>query len=122
MGAALDYTEKTLGGQLLEQETNPSISTTPVVVVSNNPDRVALAVVNLGAGNVFMALNNTPSASVGLLLGASGGSVTLNLRDDLTLPSRQWSAVCPSGGPSILEVIEYIIIPPPDETFLPVQK
>ena len=108
MGAALDFTVKQLGGLVLEQESNPSISTSPVVVVPNNPDRVALVMVNLGAGNVFVSLANVPSASAGIFLGASGGSVTLNVRDDMTLPSRQWSAICPAGGPSVLEVIEYI--------------
>lgn len=108
MGAALDYTVAQLGGPVLEQESNPSISTSPVQVVPNNADRVGLVVVNLGAGNVFMSLGNTPSVSVGIFLGANGGSTSLTVRDDFTLPSRQWTAICPAGGPSVLEVIEYI--------------
>lgn len=108
MGAALDFVIASWGGLVLEQETNPTISTTPSVVVPNNPDRVALVVLNIGAGTVFMSLSNTPSANAGIFLGANGGAVTMNVRDDGTLPSRQWSAVCPTGGPLVLEVIEYI--------------
>lgn len=108
MGAALQYTQKELGGPVIENETNPSISTSPVIIAVNSADRVGLVVVNLGAGNVFMSLSNIPSAGVGIFLAANGGSTSLTVRDDFTLPSRQWTAICPAGGPSILEVIEYV--------------
>lgn len=113
-GAARFGTEVLLGGPCRETESNPTIQTTPTVVVKGNPDRVGLIIINLGANDVFIALNNTVSTTNGIKLPNSGGNVTMTLRDDFTLPSREWDGIA-SGGTSavyVLEEIQDVNLPP----------
>lgn len=70
-----------------------TIATTPTKVVDNNPEAVQLTIINLGAEDVYLRPANNPSTKAGILLLASGGSVSLNVRDDGMLPGRQWYGV-----------------------------
>lgn len=106
-GAARWWTENQFGGPTRENETNPNIQTTATIVVKNNPDRVGLIIVNLGANDVYIALNNGVSSTNGIKLPASGGNVTMTVRDDFTLPAREWDGIG-NGGASLVYVLEEI--------------
>ena len=107
IGAAMQFTEKELGGPVVETENVVAVDSTPVRLVAGNGDRVGLVVINLGAANAYVALSSVPSSSLGLLLGSTGGNMALTVRDDFTLTSREWWAVVPAGGPCNLYVLEY---------------
>lgn len=107
IGAALQYSEQQLGGPVVEVDSTTSVSVTPLLLVKGNGDRVGLVMVNLGAGDVFVAPNSGVGGTVGIRLGANGGNLTMTLKDDFTLQTREWYAVCPSGGPSNVYVIDY---------------
>lgn len=63
------------------------------VLVRRNPARLALIVINLSANTVVIAPDRDVSTTRGIQISANGGSVTLNVNDDFTLPSLEWWVV-----------------------------
>lgn len=106
--AARRFTEEELGGPCTEVESNPlAVTTAGIQAAIGNGDRVGLFIMNLGTNPVFVGLNRGVSASNGILLPPSGGFVSQSVRDDFTLPSREWSAIS-TGGSSQLYVLEIV--------------
>lgn len=108
-GAAAQFTAAQLGGPTSEKETVVATGATPVTACGNDPDRVGLVIINLGANTVYAALAGNPSASLGIILNSNGGSLTLNVRDDYSLSTREWSVSSPAGASSVyvLELRRY---------------
>jgi len=106
--AALLFTEQELGGPCTEVESNPLVlSTAPSVIAAGNGDRVGLIIMNLGPQNAYVGLVNNVSSTTGIFLPSGGGSISLTVRDDFTLPARSWSAIG-NGGSTQLYVLEII--------------
>jgi hypothetical protein len=105
--AALLFTEQELGGPCLENESNPTIDTTATTVINGSGDRVGLVMINLGSNNVYVAISSNVSPTNGILLAANGGLLTMTVRDDFTLPSRNWWGIA-QGGTSSLYVLEIV--------------
>lgn len=105
MGAALDWLRKEYGGFLEEVETTVPTTAVPVAATVNDPDCLALVFVNFGAQNISLALAQNAPAGSGVTLTSAGGVVSLDVRDDLTLPSRAWFASS-AGGASTLYVLK----------------
>ena len=106
IGAALSYWRDLFGGVAVENENTISVSTSVLSAINGNGDRMGLLLMNLGSANSFVAISSAVSATFGVLLGANGGFIAMNVRDDFTLQTRQWWAVCPAGGPSTLYTLE----------------
>jgi len=106
-GAARTYTDGQLGGPTLDIISNPSILVTVTSVVQNSPDRVGLIIFNTGANDIYISILATVSTTFGIRLPANTGAVTMNVRDDFTLPSQPWYAVA-SGGTSVITVVETV--------------
>ncbi len=65
--------------------TNPvttTVLTTKVEILKNNPDRLAYTVVNLTAYDVHVTFDREPTTTRGILISASGGSLTLTAIED----------------------------------------
>jgi hypothetical protein len=107
VGAARAYAEKIFGGPLTEQETNPTCGISATVLIDGNGDRVGLVIVNQGANNVFISTGPAPSTTNGILLSSSGGSVTMDVTKDFTLPTRRWYGIA-NGGTSAMYVLEIL--------------
>jgi hypothetical protein len=62
---------------------------------------------NNGATDVFIGLDSATSTSNGIRLSAAGGSASLNVKDDFTLPSREWLGIssAPANNVYVLEII-----------------
>lgn len=105
--AALLFTEQELGGPCVENESYPVAQTTPSVCVMGNGDRVGLTIINLGSNQVNIGILGLVSSASGILLLPGGGSVSMTVRDDFTLPTRGWNMVS-QGGTSQLYVLEII--------------
>jgi hypothetical protein len=115
VGAARWWVQGQLGGPTREQESNPVVhSLTLTTIAPSNPDRVELVIVNNTSGNVFIGLS-TQNVSIGqgIQLPANGGSVSIFLVDDYTLPAREWVAISTVDGFPIyvLEVISDVVLP-----------
>jgi hypothetical protein len=106
-GAARTYTEQQLGGPVTEIETVTAASTAAAKLLSNSPDRVGLVIMNLGSTNVFVSLASNPSANLGILLAPNGGSISLTVKDDFTLCSREWYFSSASATPNVY-TLEYV--------------
>jgi len=107
VGAALQWSQKELGGLLLEQDSNPTMQITATQIVANNADRVVLVVFNLGANDVYMSITADVSPTNGIKLVANGGFIIIELRDDFTLQTRQWWGIG-NGGTSSCYVLELV--------------
>ena len=100
-GAAVEYIEKVFGGRFEENDSTISVGTSATKVVDNDPDALALTIVNIGANSVYLAPTNNPTSSKGIILDASGGSVSMVVRDDLLLPALEWYGIAPSGASNV---------------------
>lgn len=104
--AALRYTEKELGGPCTENETSPVVTSAPgQLVAQGNGDRVGLIFMNLGGNAAYISLSSSPSSTNGIICQIFGGVITMNVRDDFTLPSRAWYAATAASS-TILYVLE----------------
>lgn len=108
-GAARSFTESQLGGPTNEIESSPVITTTVGSAVQGNGDRIGLLIMNIGSDIVYIGLSAQVSNTNGIELAAGGGVATFNVRDDFTLPSRQWWAVAQNTS-SQLYVLEEVRI------------
>lgn len=106
-GAALEWTERELGGPVNEVEGNTGINTGVSQIVGGNADRVALVFVNTGANDAHVFIGAGLVNSAGILLGAGGGILVMTLRDDYTLPTRAFFVAAVSGTTQIYS-LEYV--------------
>lgn len=109
VGAALEYSQRVLGGLIYEVDTAPVVASVApaLTIVSNNADRVGLIIFNATVNDAFIHVNSSVSSTNGIKVVANGGIVTMNVHDDFTLPARAWYAIMP-GGALNLDVIELI--------------
>jgi len=103
-GAALQYAEIEFGGPVAETDSTVSVATTATKLVGSNPDRVMLLLVNLGATPVNVAPANDPSSAKGITLSQNGGSMVTIVRDDGTLPTREWYGIATSAAANVYVV------------------
>lgn len=114
LSAALAYVAKEYPGQYEEEDTLVTVGTSPVPIVLNDPERMSLGISNVGTTDVYLRPGVPTAAANGILLLAGGGSLTLNVRDDLTLPTQAWYAYSVSAGGSVYAVsIRRFALPAP---------
>lgn len=97
--AVVQYLRAKFGGDFTESDGTVTLSTTAQRIVKNDPERTSLVLVNNGSVTIYVAPSNTVSSTVGIPLSAGGGYLSLTIRDDDTLPTREWWAVAASGTP-----------------------
>lgn len=106
--AALLFTEQELGGPCTETETTYTVgNAVQQIIAQGNGDRVGLLIINTGVNNVYFALAGIASATNGIPLIGGGSFFICNVRDDFTLPSRQFTATS-AGGSSTIYVLEIV--------------
>jgi hypothetical protein len=108
MGAALEFVEQLLGGPVTQLESAPTVNATVKQLLNNNGDRVGLLLVNLGSFNVNVGPTAAIAGASGIPLVASGGFLSLNVRDDFTFASREWYAGQGNAGGSVIYILEYV--------------
>jgi len=110
MGAARDYLTRLYGRPVQTTEiVVPLVVATPaIVVLPNNPNRLAWTIWNLGAGVAQVA----PTSAVGPLFGsniaAAGGLIGVTVREDGELPSRELYGISALG--TTLYILETVVI------------
>lgn len=109
-GAAAEFLRERYAGELTERETTTTVGTAVSTVVESNPDRLGLLILNLSNNNVFVAIENNPSATNGIRLGANGGSVAFNVTDDGMIQTRAMFALADGAGSTVyvLELTRFI--------------
>jgi len=109
-GAAAEFLRERYAGELTERENTKTVGTAVSEVVESNPDRLGLLILNLSNNNVFVSIENNPSATNGIRLGANGGSVAFNVTDDGMIQTRAMSALADGAGSTVyvLELTRFI--------------
>lgn len=107
MGTAADeYLRETYGGLFEPAKVNKATGAVPISVSGFNPEAVTATFINTGANPVYIWIDDTVSAANGILLGANGGFLSLNVKDDAMLPTENWYAVSPGGASTIAGLYE----------------
>lgn len=70
------------GGPTTPKLTSATVGTTASRIVLNNPRRVKLTLLNLGASDVYVGFDSSVTTSSGLKLVASTGTLESNASDD----------------------------------------
>tara|TARA_B100001059_G_scaffold88039_1_gene86466 strand:- start:2705 stop:3103 length:399 start_codon:yes stop_codon:yes gene_type:complete len=109
-GAAAEFLRDRYAGELTEREATTTVGTTISSIVESNPDRLGLLILNLSTNTVYVAIENNPSATNGIRLGANGGSVAFNVTDDGMIQTRAMFALATGAASSVyvLELTRFI--------------
>jgi len=97
LSALNDFMNKEFGGVAEIISGVISVTTGMTPLVGNDPDALALTLINVSANTVYVTPDNSASPSRGIVLNSGGGAVSLNVRDDLTLPGYEWYGVASAG-------------------------
>lgn len=97
-GAAQQFIEAELGGPTDEDTETVTVGTEATQIVGNNSDVVAMYIINTGQNPLYIGLSPQQHYGEGILLVAAGGSVSMDVREDYTLPSREWFGVSTDTG------------------------
>ncbi len=87
---------------------NPEVTqveTTVTKVLSYNPNRLGLVIVNNGTANIFLSPLNTVTLGNGIRLVPAGGSITLKWDVDFELVSSEFFGIA-DGAASAIYLIE----------------
>lgn len=108
VGTVQQLIEARYGVRLTPYE-NPlitSVGVTPLIVFNNNPRRISFVIVNCSANVMYLSRTNAVAATNGIVLTANGGSVTMDMENDFSLPTLEWWIVA-GGAASALYSISY---------------
>lgn len=97
-GAARWWTEKELAGPTRVVPTTLNVQNSATQIVNNSPDRVNLVITNNGGFNIAITPFANGSPTTGIILGAGGGNVTMNVRDDFELVAQNWFGISVGGA------------------------
>lgn len=93
--------------------TNPltdTVAITPTKILSNNPNRLAMVIVNLGANDCVIDFNVEVALLKGILLANSGGGISFRFDTEFNLlESGVWAIA--SVAPTTVYVLEVVTMP-----------
>lgn len=98
---------------------NPLVSACQVAItklLSNNPNRVAFVMVNLGVNDVYIGFDVETSISKGILLANAGGGISMTYRTEFDLVASEVHGVAPAGA-SNMYILEIVTMPFEPEPF-----
>jgi len=104
VGAAQSYIEGVYGGPTEEVDYEYTLTTSATRVLSLDPERLAISLFNLGSNDVYLMFDELVSSSRGILVFPGGGFWGVNVRDDQTLPTREWYALTTTGASDVLMI------------------
>lgn len=101
------FIENEAGGTVNVVIRQVSVGGSAALVLPANFERMAAAIINTGTANLAAAPTNQVSFTNGILLGASGGGVSLAAKDDLALVGWDWWGVSATGTitVTVMEII-----------------
>lgn len=92
MGALSEFSKRRFGTETRHNDTPLAIvvGAAATALWRNNPDRLSLLFVNLGANVIYLNVGPDVAAANGIYLGANGGSVSLTAEEDGELVGYPW--------------------------------
>ncbi len=86
-----------------------AVAITATRVLTDNPRRLSVLIMNVGANPIYIGRDNTVSSSKGIYLAAGGGAITLQPDQDFnSVASERWAIAV--GGVSTIYIEENVII------------
>lgn len=107
MGAALEFAERTFGGNLTEREDTVAVGVAQVNAVVGDPDRVGLVITNIGTTNITLSYNSPVTLGQGMLLLGNGSVFDSRVAFDGSVVALPIFAIGNVAGGSI-RVVEII--------------
>lgn len=95
--------------QFEAQPKSIAVATSLTTILKNNPNRLAVIIINVGANNSYIGFDQNVSSTNGIFLAANGGSLSINYQQDLTLSQYEMNAISITA-PSTFYVIELLAI------------
>jgi len=92
-GAAAEFLRARFGGELTVNSGSGSIGTTAELALDNDGERLQYTFVNLSQNTIYVGFNANVSATSGIKLGPSGGSIVVDVESDGMLPTINLFAV-----------------------------
>lgn len=86
-----------------------SVGTSSTQLMKQNPQRVSWVLVNLSANDMYIAPNEVVSSTTGILVSKSGGQASSMWKEDLVLPSLEWSIIA-TGSSSNYMLLEVVLV------------
>lgn len=102
--------EREIGSGVTVRETavGVTVSQTPAQILPPDPTRLAFTFINLSVNAIHVGMREQVAATQGIFVQPSGGSLVMNWRDDLILPTREYFAIA-SGADSAIYLIEVLL-------------
>lgn len=88
---------------------NDTVQTTPTQIVSNDPGALQMTLINLGANDMYIWVDESVSSTKGILIAANGGSYEINFTTYMKMPTYSWWGVAPAGATAIAVLRESIL-------------
>jgi len=103
MGALARFAERHFGVKTrpIVNPVTDSVGIGVTLVARNNPDRLALLVMNISDTDMYAAPDPTPSATHGVLLQLGGGVMSLQADVDGELVGYEWNIYCAGAAKAI---------------------
>lgn len=90
------------GGATTPKLTSVTVGTSASRIVTNNPRRVKLVLLNLGASDVYVAFDSSVTTSAGIKLVASTGFLETNASDDGEEVLSEFWAISVAAGNTVM--------------------
>lgn len=100
-GAAAELARKLYGGDLVEFEEIESVGTSVEVLLTNDPERVFMFLINLGSTTVFLRTLGVPAVNSGIRLSAQGGSLSFSADRDGPMPTKEFKAIADTAASDV---------------------
>ena len=114
-GAAQVFIERLVGGFFVTRESDVTLTTAAAEILRNDPERVGWLVVVTGATEAQLAFNINVTTAASIRIPGSGGSFSVNVREDFTLPTVSLYGNV-AAGTTTLHVVEIVRVSGPSES------
>lgn len=81
------------------------VATSVTQILKNNPDRLSYTIINLTAYSIYVGFDREVSTSRGILIPASGGSLTLSAEEDGELVGYEAFAISATSASTIYTIV-----------------
>lgn len=97
---------KDYGGVLLVEQGVVTVGVAVVEVAGGDPERVTMTLINLGTTDIFVSPEVIVSTTRGIRLGANGGGVTMDAKEDGILQTLQWFGISSVAGQTVFRLTQ----------------
>ena len=103
-GVVAEWLEKEFGGRYQAITKELVVGVASSRVIENDPERVALVIMNLSANTVYLNIGSAASVGQGIILVPTGGGFTSVMRNDFVLQTYEYNAIASGAGSACYSV------------------